>query len=160
MNSRCLGIIDMQKTLSKTLERKMMRGRLSIAVFQNKTYKYLSIYGKIFLHLFCLASPIWVGWAKIHTKTLLDVYLPHPNFANLYREEETATGTSISVMTIQSLRFWRGVSAYHPWRGLATLLIFLDGQRRPGCGISRVRLPRLFFVHLRFWGDYRGDELV
>ena len=53
-----------------------------------------------------------MGWVGDNTyKTLLDVYLPHPNFANLYREEETATGTSISVMTIQSLRF--GVESSH-----------------------------------------------
>ena len=54
------------------------------------------------------ASPLWVRWAIIHTKTLLDVYLLSSNFANLVLKEDTATGTSISVMTIQSLRFWRG----------------------------------------------------
>ena len=35
----------------------------------------------IFLTLLTLASPIWVGWAKIHTKTLLDVYLLNANLA-------------------------------------------------------------------------------
>ena len=43
--------------------------------------KSLTVYGKIFLDLFRLASPIWVGWAKIHTKTLLDVYLLNANLA-------------------------------------------------------------------------------
>ena len=31
--------------------------------FKTKTYKYLTIYGKLFLYLSRLASPIWVGWA-------------------------------------------------------------------------------------------------
>ena len=51
-----------------------------------------------------------MGWVGItYLKTLLDVYLLSSNFANLVLKEDTATGTSISVMTIQSLRRWRGI---------------------------------------------------
>ena len=74
----------------------------------------VACYQNYYLFCNCLASPVWVGWAILHTKTLLDVYLLSSNFANLVLKEDTATGTSISVMTIQSLRFWREVSAYHP----------------------------------------------
>ena len=38
------------------------------------------LYWKIFIPLCCLASPMWVGWAK-YTKTLLDVYLLNANLA-------------------------------------------------------------------------------
>ena len=46
-------------------------------------------------------------------------------------------------MTIQSPRLGVGLTAYHPWRGLAALLIFPDGQRRLGCGISKSKTPTL-----------------
>ncbi len=39
-----------------------------------------------------LASPIWVGRAKIHTKTLLDVNLLNSNFANLKSEGRYGNG--------------------------------------------------------------------
>ena len=93
-----------------------------------------------------LASPIWVGWAKIHTKTLLDVYLLSSNFANLVLKEDTATGTSISVMTIQSLRYRRGVSAYHPLTWASCVAYPLSRQRRPDDGMSKSKTPTSFFV--------------
>ena len=39
-----------------------------------------------------LASPIWVGRATKHTKTLLDVNLLNSNFANLKSERRYGNG--------------------------------------------------------------------
>ena len=85
-----------------------------------------------------LASPLWVRWAILHTKTLLDVYLLSSNFANLVLKEDTATGTSISVMAIQSLRFLRGAYCISSLTWASYVAYPLSGQRRPDDGMSRV----------------------
>ena len=99
--------------------------------------------------MFRLASPVWVGWAILHTKTLLDVYLLSSNFANLVLKEDTATGTSISVMTIQSLRFWRGVYCISSLTWASYVAYPLSRQRRPDDGVSRSKTPTSFFVPVR-----------
>ena len=90
-----------------------------------------------FIILLRLASPVWVGRAILHTKTLLDVYLLSSNVANLVLKEDTATGTSISVMTIQSLRFWRRVYCISSLTWASYVAYPLSRQRRPDDGMSR-----------------------
>lgn len=61
-------------------------------------------------------------------KTLLDVYLLPSNFATLiFYWKITATGTS-TYDVCSDITFWRGVLYVYPRRGLATLLILVDGQ--------------------------------
>ena len=93
-----------------------------------------------------------MGWAGIITyiKTLLDVYLLSSNFANLILKEETATGTSTcDDYSVPSRPFdVEHITAYHPRRGLAALLILLSRQRRPDDGVSKSMTPTSFiFIH-------------
>lgn len=74
-----------------------------------------------------LSWPDGLGGQYILVKTLLDVYLLRSNFATLYQQAETATGTSI-VGVYSDIMLWRGVLYVYPRRGLATLLILVGWQ--------------------------------
>lgn len=84
---------------------------------------------------------------QIHTKTLLDVSLLTSNLAvEYFPEEDTATGNVHWWWRLSHPVFDVEHTLYHPWRGLAALLILLDGSQGLKSGWARVNSHVFLFI--------------
>ena len=93
----------------------------------------------------CLASPVWVGWATIHTKTLLDVYLLSSNLAVRIHKRRYGNG-NVHIGdddSLTALLAWSFCISSLTWAGCVAYP--LSRQRRPDDGVSKGKTPTSFF---------------
>ena len=105
-----------------------------------------------FIILLRLASPVWVGRANYIQRRYLTFIFCHQTSQTWYSKKIRQRGRPYRWWRFSHCAFDVEFTAYHPWRGLATLLILWVGSEGLMTGWAEVKLPRLFLYPF-VWGD-------